>query len=106
MAAVRQVAQMGVTAAAVIHQPSYQVFSMFDDVILLAKGGRTAYYGLAAGVQVRSTCHCCLDFHCCTAMLLQLQFHMLMIAWQARALRLRTANTTVLPRRSTLKAWG
>jgi ABC-type multidrug transport system ATPase subunit len=52
VAAVRQVAVAGVTAAAVIHQPSFQVFCMFDDVVLLAKGGRTAYYGPSDKVQV------------------------------------------------------
>ena len=42
---------MGVTIAAVIHQPSYEIFQMFDDVLLLAKGGRTAFYGPEAEVQ-------------------------------------------------------
>ncbi|KAK9815422.1 hypothetical protein WJX72_003407 [[Myrmecia] bisecta] len=45
IAALQQVAHMGVTVAAVIHQPSYQVFHMFDDILLLCKGGRTVYYG-------------------------------------------------------------
>lgn len=42
---------MGVTTAAVIHQPSYQVFAMFDDVLLLCKGGRTVYAGQGSEVQ-------------------------------------------------------
>ena len=42
---------MGVTIAAVIHQPSYEIFQMFDDVLLLAKGGRTAFYGPEKQVQ-------------------------------------------------------
>lgn len=46
-----QVAHMGVTIAAVIHQPSYEIFQMFDDILLLAKGGRTAFYGLEGQVQ-------------------------------------------------------
>ena len=46
-----QVAHMGVTTAAVIHQPSYQVFAMFDDVLLLCKGGRTVYAGPECQVQ-------------------------------------------------------
>jgi hypothetical protein len=49
----RRVALKGVTVAAVIHQPSYETFCMFDDLVLLAKGGRTAYYGPQASVQVR-----------------------------------------------------
>ena len=42
---------MGVTIAAVIHQPSYEIFQMFDDILLLAKGGRTAFYGPEGQVQ-------------------------------------------------------
>lgn len=33
------------TAAAVVHQPRHEAFMLFDDVILLGRGGRTAYYG-------------------------------------------------------------
>lgn len=51
-AAVHQVAHMGVTSAAVIHQPSYEVLKMFDDLVLLCKGGRTAFCGRQAAVQV------------------------------------------------------
>ena len=47
------VARGGVTAAAVIHQPSYEIFEMFDDLMMLGKGGRTVYYGPQGGVQVR-----------------------------------------------------
>ena len=46
-----QVAHGGVTVAAVIHQPSHLVFGMFDDLLLLGKGGRTVYYGPQLGVQ-------------------------------------------------------
>ena len=49
---VQRVARDGVTVAAVIHQPSYETFCMFDDLILLAKGGRTVYFGLQTDVQV------------------------------------------------------
>lgn len=31
--------------AAVIHQPRYEIFTMFHDVLLLGKGGRTVYLG-------------------------------------------------------------
>lgn len=50
-----QVARMGVTVTAVIHQPSYGIFRMFDDLLLLCKGGRTAYYGKQEAVQVSSS---------------------------------------------------
>ncbi len=49
---VQRVARSGVTVAAVIHQPAYETFCMFDDLVLLAKGGMTAYYGPQADVQV------------------------------------------------------
>ncbi len=29
----------------VIHQPRYDIFEMFDDVLFLAKGGHTVYFG-------------------------------------------------------------
>jgi hypothetical protein len=45
-----------VTAAAVIHQPSCEIFEMFDDLLLLGKGGRTVYYGPQAEVQVMLNC--------------------------------------------------
>ncbi|KAG9136382.1 hypothetical protein Leryth_020179, partial [Lithospermum erythrorhizon] len=45
MRALRREAAEGVNIALVVHQPSYALFSMFDDFILLAKGGLTAYHG-------------------------------------------------------------
>ncbi len=48
----------GVTAAAVIHQPSCEIFEMFDDLLLLGKGGRTVYYGPQSGVQVPEGAQC------------------------------------------------
>ncbi|XP_047317306.1 ABC transporter G family member 28-like [Impatiens glandulifera] len=43
--ALRREAQEGVNISMVVHQPSYTLFQMFDDLILLAKGGLTAYHG-------------------------------------------------------------
>ncbi|KAJ4747211.1 ABC transporter family protein [Rhynchospora pubera] len=43
--ALRREALEGVNIAAVIHQPSYTLYRMFDDLILLAKGGFTVYHG-------------------------------------------------------------
>jgi ABC-type multidrug transport system ATPase subunit len=41
----RKVAEKGLTVVAVIHQPRYEIFRMFHDVLLLGKGGRTVYLG-------------------------------------------------------------
>ncbi|XP_039140123.1 ABC transporter G family member 28-like isoform X2 [Dioscorea cayenensis subsp. rotundata] len=43
--ALRHEALEGVTICLVVHQPSYSLFKMFDDLILLAKGGLIAYHG-------------------------------------------------------------
>ncbi|KAL6776445.1 hypothetical protein ACKKBG_A21155 [Auxenochlorella protothecoides x Auxenochlorella symbiontica] len=51
VAALRGIVRRGVTAAAVVHQPSAQVLAMLDDVLLLGAGGRTVFYGPAQGVQ-------------------------------------------------------
>jgi len=37
----------GANVIAVLHQPSYQIFEMFDDVIFLARGGFSVYVGPA-----------------------------------------------------------
>jgi ABC-type multidrug transport system ATPase subunit len=49
----QRVARSGVTVAAVLHQPSFEAFEMFDDVIFPSRGGLTAYAGTQQGVQVR-----------------------------------------------------
>ncbi|KAL0862580.1 hypothetical protein Bca101_041698 [Brassica carinata] len=43
--ALRREALEGVNICMVVHQPSYTMYKMFDDMILLAKGGLTAYHG-------------------------------------------------------------
>ncbi|KAL2328579.1 hypothetical protein Fmac_022006 [Flemingia macrophylla] len=43
--ALRREALEGVNICMVLHQPSYTLFKMFDDFILLAKGGLTVYHG-------------------------------------------------------------
>jgi ABC-type multidrug transport system ATPase subunit len=43
--ALRTVARLGLTVVTVIHQPRYEIFTQFDDVLLLGKGGRTVYLG-------------------------------------------------------------
>lgn len=43
--ALRREALEGVNICTVVHQPSYALFKMFDDLILLAKGGITVYHG-------------------------------------------------------------
>ncbi|CAA2997206.1 ABC transporter G family member 24-like [Olea europaea subsp. europaea] len=43
--ALRREALEGVNICIVVHQPSYTLFQMFDDLVLLAKGGLTVYHG-------------------------------------------------------------
>ncbi|KAL8538643.1 hypothetical protein ACS0TY_000604 [Phlomoides rotata] len=43
--ALRREALEGVNICMVVHQPSYTLFQMFDDLILLAKGGLSVYHG-------------------------------------------------------------
>ncbi|WCJ34473.1 ABC transporter family protein [Euphorbia peplus] len=49
--ALRHEALEGVNISAVIHQPSYALFKMFDELILLAKGGFTVYHGSVKKVE-------------------------------------------------------
>jgi len=43
--AIKNVTATGRTVVCTIHQPSYALFSAFDKLLLLAKGGRTVYFG-------------------------------------------------------------
>jgi ABC-type multidrug transport system ATPase subunit len=43
-------AQLGITVVAVIHQPRHEIFQLFDDILMIAPGGVTAYLGPQAGV--------------------------------------------------------
>ncbi|KAK1435134.1 hypothetical protein QVD17_00894 [Tagetes erecta] len=49
--ALRREASEGVNVCMVVHQPSYSLFRMFDDLILLAKGGLVAYLGPVTEVE-------------------------------------------------------
>ncbi|RZC70461.1 hypothetical protein C5167_033599 [Papaver somniferum] len=49
--ALRREALEGVNICTVVHQPSYGLFKMFDDLILLAKGGLTVYHGPVKNVE-------------------------------------------------------
>ncbi|KAJ4845459.1 putative white-brown complex protein 30 [Turnera subulata] len=49
--ALRREALEGVNICMVLHQPSFAVFKMFDDLILLAKGGLTVYHGSTKKVE-------------------------------------------------------
>ncbi|KAG6478679.1 hypothetical protein ZIOFF_062123 [Zingiber officinale] len=51
MRALRREALEGVNISMVVHQPSYTLFNMFDDLILLAKGGLVAYQGPVKNVE-------------------------------------------------------
>ena len=41
----RSISRLGITVVAVMHQPRVEIFSKFDDVLMLAPGGKTAYFG-------------------------------------------------------------
>lgn len=43
--AIRKVASAGRTVVATIHQPSQELFSMFDRVLLLQRGGWQVFFG-------------------------------------------------------------
>ncbi|KAK8468172.1 hypothetical protein PHAVU_007G243200 [Phaseolus vulgaris] len=49
--ALKREALEGVNICMVVHQPSYALFNMFDDLILLAKGGLTVYHGSVKKVE-------------------------------------------------------
>ncbi|KAJ3110662.1 hypothetical protein HDU96_006373 [Phlyctochytrium bullatum] len=47
----RSISRLGLTIISVIHQPRVEIFNSFDDVLLIAPGGRTAYLGPVSEVQ-------------------------------------------------------
>ena len=59
LSALAKIAHMGVTCAAVVHQPSNRVMKMFDDVLLLGRNGRTIYFGPQSEIK---TYFCSLGF--------------------------------------------
>jgi ABC-type multidrug transport system ATPase subunit len=50
METLKELAMSGRTVICSIHQPRSDIFSMFDDVLLLARGGRVAYSGPAKSI--------------------------------------------------------
>lgn len=50
MQALKDLAKDGHTVVASIHQPRSSIFAMFDDVLLMAEGGREVYLGPAGGM--------------------------------------------------------
>ncbi|KAJ3268377.1 hypothetical protein HK104_005388, partial [Borealophlyctis nickersoniae] len=47
----KSISRLGLTIVAVIHQPRYEIFTQFDDILMIAPGGLTAYLGPVDGVQ-------------------------------------------------------
>ncbi|KAI8607512.1 P-loop containing nucleoside triphosphate hydrolase protein, partial [Chytriomyces sp. MP71] len=45
------VSRLGLTIVSVIHQPRVEIFEIFDDILMIAPGGITAYIGPTTGVQ-------------------------------------------------------
>ncbi len=48
-AALRRIAELGITVITVVHQPRFEIFQTFHDVLLLGKGGKTVYFGPSEG---------------------------------------------------------
>jgi len=51
MNSLRDMARAGANVITVLHQPKYEVFELFDNVLLLGKGGMTVYYGPTSGLE-------------------------------------------------------
>jgi len=47
----KRMCQLGMNCIMVIHQPRYSLFTLFDDVLLLGKGGHTVYLGPSGGAK-------------------------------------------------------
>jgi len=47
----KRMTRLGMSSIMVIHQPRYSLFTLFDDVLLLGKGGRTVYLGPACNLK-------------------------------------------------------
>ena len=45
MRVIKRIVNTGRTVVCTVHQPSYQLFSLFDDIILLQRGGHEVYAG-------------------------------------------------------------
>lgn len=41
----KKIASLGVMVISILHQPRYEIFQEFDDLLLIAPGGRTVYQG-------------------------------------------------------------
>jgi len=47
----QDIAKSGITVITVIHQPRFEIFEMFEQLLLLGKGGKTSYLGPVKGVR-------------------------------------------------------
>lgn len=54
LSGLQRICNLGVMMAMVIHQPRYDIFTLFDSVLLLGPGGRTVYL-----VRVRRASNSC-----------------------------------------------
>ncbi|KAJ3074358.1 hypothetical protein HDU98_011427 [Podochytrium sp. JEL0797] len=45
------ISRLGLTIVAVVHQPRVEIFESFDDVLMIAPGGRTSYFGPVSGAK-------------------------------------------------------
>src|SRR6478736_3702030 len=47
----QKITKLGLTTVAVVHQPRVEIFEKFDDLLMIAPGGRTAFIGAVNQVQ-------------------------------------------------------
>ncbi|GAB1744531.1 hypothetical protein NU219Hw_g1936t1 [Hortaea werneckii] len=51
MRLLKEISRLGVTIVAIVHQPREQIFYAFDQLLLLAQGGRMVYSGPTGGIE-------------------------------------------------------
>jgi ABC-type multidrug transport system ATPase subunit len=72
MDVVKRVAETGRAVICTIHQPSLTVFSYFDHLLLLKRGGKTVYFGPTG-----QDCHDVLEYFSSIGYVLQLLYSLL-----------------------------
>ena len=101
MQLLQQLARGGCTVLTTIHQPSSEVFFLFDNVTLLLEGGRVIFDGPTKGLVQHMTKHgfeCPANYNPADFIMFQMQtksqeLDKLATAWQAEAQALREGDS-------------